>query len=104
MGSVRFVSRETACFCDFPGRRRLNGVQARPVLTPGVVKCDTSGWRSGTILGPFFRQAVPFRAHGRLTPANRPSPQVPCYKLVSCDNAVFSFVPVQTDGLTLDQV
>ena len=32
MGSVRFVSRETACPCDIPGQRRLNGFQS---ISPG---------------------------------------------------------------------
>jgi len=43
VGSVRFVSREAACFCDFPAGYRLNGVQEvggsnplAPILAEGT--------------------------------------------------------------------
>jgi len=64
MGSVRFVSRETACPCDFSGQYRLNGVQevagsnpvaptfARPVGT------TSSDW-------PFSHPGDSFRPTGQ---------------------------------------
>src|SRR5207249_3718011 len=61
VGSVRFVSRKTACPCDFPAGYRLNGVQARPAhsqrtvsTAPGFTTSTAFIIRTPSLQGPIL--------------------------------------------------
>src|SRR5947209_9228651 len=57
MGTVRSVSRETACPCDFPAGYRLHGVQARSAPSKRPTRPDRKT--------PVLTVGLPVRAFGR---------------------------------------